>query len=261
MTNKTDLTGKVALITGGSKGLGFAMAKEFLQNGAAVVIVARDLQTLKAATADLHSYRADGKVLAIAADISRADEAKRVYTEATSQLGRIDILVNNVGASAAKPFELISDEEWEADFQLKLFSALRLTRLVWPQMKERKWGRVINTLAIAAKAPKAGSAPSSVTRAAGLALTKVLANEGAPHGILVNALLVGLIESDQWERKARAEGKPIDQILEQLGQQVPLGRVGTGEEFANVAAFLASNAASFVTGTAINVDGGLSPIV
>ncbi len=256
-----DLSGKVALITGGSKGLGLAMAKEFATHGAKVALIARDSQSLKDAAADIHSYAARAHVVTVSADVSKPAELKRAYEDVMSQLKRIDILVNNVGASAAKSFEMITDEEWEADFQLKLFSAIQFTRLVWPQMKERKWGRVLNTLAIAAKAPKAGSAPSSVTRAAGIALTKVLANEGAPHGILVNAMLVGLIDSDQWQRKAAAQSVTKDQVLAELAKQVPLGRVGRSEEFANLACFLASDAGSFITGTAINVDGGMSPIV
>ena len=122
---------------------------------------------------------------------------KRAYDEAMSQLGKIDIVVNNAGKAAGGAFEAISDEAWQSDLDLKLFAAIRLTRLIWPQMKERKWGRVINVLAISAKAPGRNSAPSSVSRAAGMALTKILAAEGAPHGILCNALLVGQIESDQ----------------------------------------------------------------
>jgi NAD(P)-dependent dehydrogenase (short-subunit alcohol dehydrogenase family) len=256
-----DLKGRTALITGGSKGLGLAMAKEFALGGAQVAIVARDEAALKTASAEIHTHHGEARVVAVSADLSKAADVVRAYDEVMAAFGRIDIVVNNVGASSAKPFSEITDEEWQADLDLKFFSALRLTRLAWPQMQERKWGRVINTLAIAAKAPKAGSAPSSVTRAAGLALTKVLAGEGAPHGILVNALLVGLIESDQWERKAHASRQPTEQLVEEMGRKIPLGRMGTGEEFANLAVFLASEAGSYITGTAINVDGGLSPIV
>ncbi len=255
-----DLTGKVAVITGGSKGLGLAMAKEFAQNGASLALVARDEKTLKIAMADVHAYSSKARIMTVAADMTKPADIERAYTEIMSQFKRIDIVVNNAGAAAAKPFDQISDAEWQADFQLKLFSAIQLTRLAWPQMRERKWGRVLNTLAIAAKAPKAGSAPSSISRAAGLALTKVLANEGAPHGILVNALLVGLIESDQWARKAKAQNISTDAVLAEISKQVPLGRVGRAEEFANLACFLASDAGSFITGTAINVDGGMSPI-
>jgi 3-oxoacyl-[acyl-carrier protein] reductase len=147
------------------------------------------------------------------------------------------------------------------DLDLKLFGAIRLTRLVWPQLKERRWGRVINVLNIGAKAPRAGSAPTSISRAAGLALTKVLAGEGAPHNILVNAMLVGFIESDQWVRRAKAQDRPLADVLADMGKDIPLGRVGTAQEFASLACFLASDAAGYITGTAINVDGGRSPVV
>jgi 3-oxoacyl-[acyl-carrier protein] reductase len=128
-------------------------------------------------------------------------------------------------------------------------------------MQERRWGRIINILNIGAKAPRAASAPTSVTRAAGMALTKVLAGEGAPHNILVNALLVGRIESDQWVQRAQQLGKPVPEFLAEMGKGIPLGRVGRAEEFANMACFLASDAASYITGTATNIDGGSSPVV
>ena len=141
------------------------------------------------------------------------------------------------------------------------FAAIRLSRLVWPQMQERRWGRILDVLSTMAKAPGAETAPTSVTRAAGMALTKVLAGEGAPHNILVNALMTGIVESDQWVRRAAALGRDHQAFLAELGAPIPLGRVGRAEEFANVACFLASDAASYVTGTAVNVDGGRSPVV
>jgi NAD(P)-dependent dehydrogenase (short-subunit alcohol dehydrogenase family) len=128
-------------------------------------------------------------------------------------------------------------------------------------MKERRWGRVINTLNIGAKAPRARSAPTSITRAAGLALTKVLAGEGAPHNVLVNALLVGFIEADQHVQAAAKAGIALNDYIGARAKEVPLGRIGRAEEFANIACFLASDAGSYITGTAINVDGGRSPVV
>jgi NAD(P)-dependent dehydrogenase (short-subunit alcohol dehydrogenase family) len=123
-------------------------------------------------------------------------------------------------------------------------------------MKERRWGRVINTLNIGAKAPRARSAPTSITRAAGLALTKVLSGEGAPHNVLVNALLVGFIEADQHVQAAAKAGIALKDYIATRAKEVPLGRIGRAEEFANIACFLASDAGSYITGTAINVDGG-----
>jgi NAD(P)-dependent dehydrogenase (short-subunit alcohol dehydrogenase family) len=254
------LAGKTALVTGGSKGIGLAIATRFAASGASVAILARGREALAQAEKSL-AAQARGHIVAVAADVSNADDVARAYDEVARALGRIDIVVNNAGASATAPFESITDQAWQQDFDLKLFAAIRLTRLAWPQMKARRWGRIINVLNIGAKAPRAGSAPTSVTRAAGLALTKVLAGEGAPHGVLVNALLVGFIESDQWVRAAEKAGTTLEAYLQERGKTVPLGRAGKAEEFANIACFLASDAGAYITGTAINVDGGASPVV
>jgi NAD(P)-dependent dehydrogenase (short-subunit alcohol dehydrogenase family) len=254
------LAGKTALVTGGSKGIGLAIATRFAASGASVAILARGREALAQAEKSL-AAQARGHIVAVAADVSNANDVARAYDEVARALGRIDIVVNNAGASATAPFESITDQAWQQDFDLKLFAAIRLTRLAWPQMKARRWGRVINVLNIGAKAPRAGSAPTSVTRAAGLALTKVLAGEGAPHGVLVNALLVGFIESDQWVRAAENAGTTLEAYLQERGKTVPLGRAGKAEEFANIACFLASDAGAYITGTAINVDGGASPVV
>jgi len=147
-------------------------------------------------------------------------------------------------------FETVTDEMWQEDLDLKLFAAIRLSRLAWPGMKARKWGRIINVLNIGAKAPAAASTPTSVSRAAGMALTKAMANEGGPHNVLVNAMLVGLIVSDQWVKRhaAKAPDTDFDAFTRDLAKGVPLGRMGTAEEFANLACFLASDQGSYITG-------------
>ena len=261
------LDGRSAVITGGSKGLGLAMAKEMAASGADVAILARDAATLAEARAailaEASGREGQGKVEAIVCDVSKAESVTAAHTQVMQRLGKVDILVNNAGAAAGMAFETISDEAWQADLDLKLFGAIRMSRLVWDQMRERRWGRIINVLAVAAKAPGARSAPSSVSRAAGMALTKVMSAEGAPHNILVNALLVGQIESDQMARgfKARGGDATYEQFLAQAGARVPLGRIGKAEEFAATACFLASEQGGYLTGVAINVDGGLSPAV
>jgi 3-oxoacyl-[acyl-carrier protein] reductase len=256
------LDGRSAIVTGGSKGLGLAMATRYAASGADVAILARNADALERARAAI-SEKGRGRVVAIACDVSKADEIERAYATAVRDLGKVDIVVNNAGTSQRGNFEEITDEVWQADLDLKLFAAIRLTRLAWPDMKARGFGRVINVLNTGAKAPQGTTAPTSVTRAAGMALIKVLSQEGAPHNILVNALLVGLIMSDQWVR--RYEAGPKDGSLEDfargMAKDIPLGRIGTAEEFANIACFLASDQASYVTGTAINVDGGRSPVV
>lgn len=256
------LDGRAAVITGGSKGIGLAIATRMAASGADVAMLARRADVLDAARETV-GKRARGRVLAVPCDVSDAKEVARAYDAVMAGLGRVDILVNNAGTSQTGAFPTITDAVWQADLDLKLFAAIRLARLVWPQMTERRWGRIINVLNIGAKAPKAGGAPTAVSRAAGMALTKVLAGEGAPHNILVNSLHVGLIESDQWVRRhARQQGnESYEDFLAGMGKGIPLGRVGTAEEFANVACFLASDAGGYVSGTAINVDGNLSPVM
>jgi 3-oxoacyl-[acyl-carrier protein] reductase len=256
------LDGRTALITGGSKGLGLATAIKFAESGAHVAIIARNAESLDAAKALIDRT---GKTAAAAFPCDVADPAaiERGYEAVMSAFGKIDILVNNAGTSQTGKFEEITDAIWQADLDLKLFAAIRFARLVLPQMKARRWGRIVNVLATAAKAPRAMSAPTSVSRAAGMALTKVLAGECAADNVLVNAVLVGRIVSDQIARRHRAAGTnvPLAAFVREQGAGIPLGRMGEAEEFANLACFLASDAASYVTGTAINIDGGLSPIV
>jgi NAD(P)-dependent dehydrogenase (short-subunit alcohol dehydrogenase family) len=256
------MDGRCALITGGSKGVGFAAAKNFIRAGAHVAIVARREDVLAEARQELEK-EGRGKIVTIAADVSSAADCARAFEAAEKALGQVDVLLNNVGSHNAKPFETITDEQWEADLDVKLFSAIRFSRAAWPGMKSRKWGRIINTLSSGAKWPRVGSAPSSVTRAAGMALTKVMANDGAAHNILVNAVIVGLLQTDQWVRAHAAEnkGRTYEEYIDEMAQRIPMKRVGTAEEFANMMLFLASDAGSYVTGTAINVDGGFCPVV
>src|SRR5262245_756750 len=255
------LAGHSAIVTGGSKGIGLAMAHRFAASGADVAIVARGREALDQAVKDI-GKGAKGRAIAVQGDVARAADVQRVYNDVMKAFGKIDIVVNNAGESRAEPFEQLTDEILQVDLDQKLFAAIRLCRLVWPQMKERRWGRIINVLNIGAKAARASTMPTSLSRAAGMALTKVLAGEGAPFNVLVNALLVGFIESDQWVR--RAAGLSIDYqtfLDERAGKEVPLGRAGKAEEFANLACFLVSDAGSYITGTAINVDGGRSHVV
>jgi len=254
------MPGRRALITGGSLGIGRAIGHRFAGAGADVALVARRPDVLAEAKAEIEA--ASGRaVVAVAGDVSTAAGCAAAYAAAVAALGGIDVLVNNAGSSARAPFVDITDEDWQADIDLKLFGAIRLCRLAMPGMVERRWGRIINVLNTGSKAPPPGGAPTAVTRAAGMALTKVLAGEGAPHNVLVNSVHVGRIESDQWVRRAAATGQDIGEYYAEVGATLPMGRVGTAEEFANVCCFLASDAGSYVNGAAINVDGGLSPVV
>jgi len=257
------ITGRGALVTGGSKGLGLAIAKAFVEAGGNVAIVARGADSLAAAEATLKAAAPKAKIVAISADISTAEGCEATFKAAEQALGKVDILVNNAGTSQRGPFLEVSDALWQNDLDLKLFAAIRLGRLVWPGMASRKWGRIINVLNTGAKAPPAEGAPTAVSRAAGMALTKVQANEGAKHGILVNAMLVGLIDSDQHRRRWEASkvNESYEEWLAKLGAGLPLGRYGKAEEFAALALFLCSEQGGYIAGTAINVDGGRSPVV
>ena len=256
------LDGRTAVITGGSKGLGLAMAERFASSGADVAILARSPETLAEAKQKI-AADARGKVAAISCDVSKAADIRKTYDQIMSEFGKIDIYINNAGQSTRGPSEEITDEMWQGDLDLKLFAQIRFCRLVFPQMKQRRWGRIISVLNIGAKAPGADSAPTSVSRAAQMAFSKALSQEGAPYNVLVNSLHVGVIVSDQIQRRFDRERPNVsfEQYVAEAGKGVPLGRMGRAEEFANMACFLASDAASYVTGCAINVDGGRSPVV
>lgn len=254
------LVGRVALITGGSRGIGQAIARKFVEAGGRVILVARRPEVLGETRAALDEL-APGRVETRACDVGDAAELGRLIDAIAGR--EIDILVNNAGASNRHPFEQIRDEDWRHDFDLKLFAAIRLARAVLPGMKARRWGRILNVVSGNGKTPAGGGAPTCVARAAGIALSKVLADEYAPHNVLVNALCTGVIESDQLARRHAASGRAIsfEDFAAEEARRIPIGRIGSGEEYANVALFLASEAGSYVTGAAINVDGGLCRVV
>ncbi len=261
----TDLTGRTALITGGSMGLGRAAATALYRSGARVALLARREGPLEEARDEIRKCDApeEAAVACFACDVAQAEQVVAAHARVCEELGSVDILVNNAGKSAAGPFMEVSDEDWQTDFDLKLFAAIRLTRLAWPQMQAQRWGRIINVLNTAAKAPGANTAPTSVTRAAGMALAKVLAGEGAEHNILVNSMLIGFIKNDQIRRMHEASdgSQGLEEFVAAAGARLPMGRMGEAAEVANLVLFLASDAASYVTGCAINMDGGLCKVV
>lgn len=253
------LKGKVAIVTGGTQGIGKATAEVLAKEGASVVIAARRSELLEKVAAEIRA--AGGRIAAVQADIGSKADCERVVGETIKAFGRIDILVNNAGTSSTGEFESVTDEAWQTDFDLKLFGAIRLARLVIPEMKKQGGGRIINITNIGAKQPRAKSMPTTVTRAAGLAFTKALSKEFAPDNILVNTVCIGLIRAGQHEAKAQKAGVPVEQIYTGMAKDIPMGRVGEAKEVANVIAFLSSNAASYVTGTSINLDGGTSGVL
>ena len=248
------LTGKVAIVTGGSEGLGRATAMRFAAEGCHVMICARRKDVLEQASQAIRK-ETGVQVLAQAADVTRPADVEAVVNATLAAHGGVDILVNNAGTSMAGAFESMDDAAWVADIDVKLMAAIRFSRLVIPQMKKRGGGRIVNVTTVGGKVPVARALPTSVTRAAGINLTKSLANEYAADRILVNTVCLGLVKSAQWERRAKGD---LEAYYRDVAKRVPVGRVGEAEEFADLVAFLCSARAAYITGTAINFDGGMS---
>ena len=256
------LAGKVAIVTGGSEGIGKAAARRMAAEGARVVIVARRPDVLEDAAAEIKAATS-GDVTPVPADVSQLDQIEGMFERVIEAHGRVDILVNNAGTSAGGYFGDATDEAWQADLDLKLFGAIRCSRLAIPHMKAAGGGRIINVTNLGGKAPGANSVPTSVSRAAGIALTKAMSKDYARDNILVNTVCIGLIKSGQHERRWRDEHADLtlEEFYAARGTAIPLGRVGESEEAGDVIAFLASERASYITGVAINIDGGTSTVV
>jgi len=250
------LKGKVAAITGGTEGIGRATALRLAREGAKVAICARGQEKLDNTAAELK--KAGAEVLAVSADMSKAADVERFMKAVIERFGRVDILVNNAGTSARGKFLEIEDKTWSSDIELKVFGAIRCTRLAVPHMKKNGGGSILNITISSAKQPGAESYPTSVSRAAGLALTKALSKEYAADNIRVNTVCIGKIKSGQHERRYTREGKKAEDYYRETSKDIPLGRVGEADEVANVITFLVSDAASYVTGTSVNLDGGIS---
>jgi 3-oxoacyl-[acyl-carrier protein] reductase len=258
------LQGKVAVVTGGSEGIGRAAAQSMGREGASVVVCARRADVLNTAAQDI-AEATGAEIVPVQADVTQAADVERVIQTAIDRFGRLDILVNNAGTSAAGPFESVTDEAWQADLNLKLFGAVRATRAAVPHLRRSGGGAILNVLNIGAKQPGARSVPTSVSRAAGMALTKALSKELAPDNIRVNAINIGLIKSGQNQRRWVNLGRPgtLEEYYAQSARQmgIPLGRVGEAEEAGDLIAFLCSGRGAYISGVSINIDGGSSAVV
>lgn len=252
-----EMKDRTVLITGGTDGLGLALARVLIDEGANVAVCGRDEGRLASAQDALGA-----RALCVQADVTSASDCDMFMETTLERFGRLDGVVNNAGRAASSSVATSSDDVWRDDYELKVMAALRISRAALVHLRD-SGGSIVNVLAISARTPPAGSAPTSVSRAAGLAFTKALANEVGPLGIRVNALLIGLIESGQWVRRAEVTGQRLDDFYAQsaMSANIPLGRFGHASEFADVAVFLLSPRASFVTGVGISVDGGMSTVI
>ena len=253
------LKGKVVAVTGGSEGIGRATVQRFVAEGAKVAFCARRKEALEKLAGEMRA--ASGDVMCMTADASKEGEMEAFIEATVKHYGRIDVVVNNAGGSGQAAFASVLDDAWQNDINIKVFAQVRTSRAAIPYMKKQGGGRIINLNMVGAKQPGASMFPTTVSRAAGLALTKGLSKEVAADNILVNAVAVGKIKSEGQERGAARNKITVEEHYARNSKSIPMGRMAESAEVANVIAFLASDAASYVTGTCINVDGGISGVL
>lgn len=258
------LAGRQAIVTGGSKGLGKAIAAELLAEGASVAICSRHAGELAETAAELRAAAGlgeDGRqLLALPCDVTDPAQVTDFVAAAAAGLGGVDILVNNAGGARPGRFATLTDDDWHDDIEVKLFSQIRCIRAALPHLRASAAPRVININALYARYPDPAFLASSVNRASCLNLSRALSIELGAEGILVNSVNIGFVETPQWQNihHKRAPGTPADEFFGQLAKaEVPLGRFGRADEVAGLVAFLASDRASYIAGASIDVGGGM----
>ena len=250
------LSGRVALVTAASKGMGKASAMGLAAEGAKVVMCARTESDLKTAAEEIRA-KTRAEVLAIPADVTKKDDVTALVDRALKTFGQIDILVANAGGPPRGYFEDMTDEQWQGAFDVSLLSVVRLVRGVLPSMTARRWGRILTIQSVSVKQPIPELLLSNAVRPGVAGMMKTLAGQLGKDGITVNTVCPGKIMTDRFLGGQKISGLSREEYLARAVEDVPVGRVGTPEEFANMIVFLASERASYVTGVSVQVDGGL----
>src|SRR5262245_52995728 len=255
------LKDRVAIVTGGNRGIGYAISSELLKEGAHVVVASLDPKRNADAITKLKS-QSNGRVVGIPTDLNDVAAVDNLFKKALAEFGRLDILINNATNVVQGSFFAMTEEHWDSAFDNKLRGTVRCIRHAVPLMRERRWGRIVNISGGAAWTPQLGAITTGINNAAVQNLTTALANELAKDGILVNAIVPTAVRTDRHDKNIRdtmaKTGQPEAEVLKPRVAKIPVGRMGTSEEIAAVVVFLASERASFVTGSLWPVDGGIS---
>jgi len=260
--NRMDLgiKGRSAIVTGGSRGIGRETARQFLEEGARVLICGRNAETLERTRAEL-AQATGGEIHAIMADMTTPGDIERLVVTAKEKFGSVDILVNNAGQMYSGRFDVMTDAGLKEQLETKLFGFLRAIRLVYPQMKARRWGRIVNLIGGAGKEPDPYMFGSGITNSGLLNITKSLSTEFGEHNVLVNAVCPGWVDTNLWRRNAQGLAAELgaqseEEARRQAARKNSLNRFGRPEELANAIVFLCSERASYITGVSLNLDGG-----
>jgi NAD(P)-dependent dehydrogenase (short-subunit alcohol dehydrogenase family) len=252
------LTGKRAIVTGGSRGIGRSCAIELAREGVDVVVVGRDAALLEAVAAEVRTLGRNG--VPVSADLSTAEGCASAVRACMDAFGGVDILVNNAGAATMQPILGLPIETIDDALRLKTYGYLRMAQLCIPSMQERGWGRIVNIAGGAGTSPSAGNIPTSLANAGVLNITRALSDAVSKDGILVNVICPGMTNTDRARTLARGQaerrGVDVEEVVAEMGKAVPAGRIAEPEEIARVAVFLASDACSYVHGSSVYMDGG-----